>query len=211
MRLLSRSQLVSGGRRYTTSLVVVTMASLLSVGCGTRVEDSLDGVSGSVPQQAAAVDGHSPSQASAPSAVEHSAGGAGATVATGGSLAPEEAPQRNVATAPAKLGAAPRPGDSQSDSGRGAPTTSGGGRPVDPEGVRPKDSARVQPEDPVRVPPEARAAAGAVDRQRRNAVRARRRDPRSGNQGRAGMGQIREPTSRCQRPYRATRHRGRRW
>ena len=154
MRLFPRSQLVFGGRPYATCLVAVTLGSLVSVGCGTRVEGSLDGGSGSVPQASAAVGGSPLSGSPVPGAVGQSFGDTGTTTAAGGSPVAEQAPERGVTTAPGSQGAAAaRPGLPQSNAGGVTPVESGRGQSADPKRAGPKGSGGVQPENPVRVPP----------------------------------------------------------
>ena len=150
MRLLSRSQMVFGGRRSATCLVVVTLAALVSVGCGTRVEDSLENTPGSFQQQAAAVDGRVP----APGEVEQSLGVTGTTVAASGSPVAGQAPQRGVPIAPGSATAtAPRPDLPQSNSGAGRPAGSGGVQSADPKRAEPRDPGRAQPENPIPARP----------------------------------------------------------
>ena len=153
MRLLSRSQMVLGGKRGATFLMAALLA-LPSVGCGTRVEGSLASAPGSSPQQAAAVDGSASSETPAPSPAEQSLGDTGTTAAAGAPPAAEQAPQSGVPTAPAGLRApAPPPGLPQSKAGGVPPVASERAQSADPKRADPKESGGVQPENPVRVPP----------------------------------------------------------
>ena len=116
-------------------LVLMTLAALVSAGCGTRVERSVSGASDTASQQTA-VGGRPLSEAPAPRGVQPAERGAETVEAAGTSPKAEHSRGRGVPIAP---------GPGAAVSGTGVPQSSS-------ERVTPVDSGGVQPEDPARPP-----------------------------------------------------------
>ena len=99
------STCVPRGKARRDLLVVMTLAPLVSVGCGTRVESSVGGASDTVSQQTA-VDGRPLSEAPAPSGVQPAERGGETVEAPGASPKAEQSHGRGVPIAPGGPGAA---------------------------------------------------------------------------------------------------------